>query len=909
MMRRTSAILLAVVCVGSAAYPQHRAKHIRQGNSVVCADVRFQFLTESLGRAEYSPNQRFVDAPTAVVLRRQWAPVDLQVEEKDGVLTARTSHVTLRYVVSPGSLRRDNLRIMWRDDRGEHSWAPGDSDKANLGGITYSLDGARKGRLPEGPQGILSRSGYFVLDDSRTPIWDTASSWITPRGNTGGQDLYWIVYGDDYGLALREYARLCGEIPMVPRYVLGTWITDLNYEYLENTDYVRKYDYTDENIRRLVTRFRDEMIPLDVLVLDFAWHKFGWKGGYDWSPIFPDPQGFLKWTRSQGIKVSLNDHPGYGKEAVLSHHDSHAEEIRNLLGFQGQRKPGLQQDISDSWKFRIDSSDAGLRAEWYSESTDDRSWPTLAVGRTWEDQGYPTYDGIAWYRKRVPLSLPSTADSLFLTFTGADDEYDLFVDGKKVAHYGGSGSSVWNTTTYTNIRPFITPGTVALIAVRVNDWGGGGGLGEASLSDVSPVGGIRFNLALKNHAEAFMKILHNPLVDLGADFWWVDGGSGSCEMEGLSSQMWTNRVFYEYTGQHTGKRAFIFSRYGGWGNHRYPGFFTGDTYGQWEVLAHQVSYTARGGNVLMPYITHDIGGFIGKNISIDLYARWFQFGVFSPLVRLHSAYENPEDGNVRMPWTYGRRGTDLVREYAQLRHRLIPYVYSYCRTATDSALPLVRPLYLEYPRLGEAYARTDEYFFGKEILVAPIVDSTGEREIYLPPGEWFALFTDSQYTGPVRVREKHSLGTMPVFVRSGSIIPGQPVREYSDKGLLDTLLLDVYGKQDAVFNLYEDDGTSLDYRGGKCAWTQFRGQPLSRDGYKVVVDPSRGDFSGQAMARAYEIRLHGFAEPTQVRVNGKRFAAGARKGAGWSFDNRRSIVRVRIAPQDIRKATSVVINW
>lgn len=192
----------------------------------------------------------------------------------------------------------------------------------------------------------------------------------------------------------------------------------------------------------------------------------------------------------------------------------------------------------------------------------------------------------------------------------------------------------------------------------------------------------------------------------------------------------------------------------------------------------------------MPYITHDIGGFIGKDISFDLYARWVQFGVFSPLVRLHSAYENPQAGNVRMPWTYGQEGIDLVRHFFRLRYQLIPYIYTYSRIASDSALPIMRPLYLEYPKLEQAYAHPSEYFFGKEILVAPILDSTGEREVYLPPGEWFADFTDSIYTGPRVLREKHGLHTLPVFVRSGSIVPMQHPREYSDQGPLDTLLLD-----------------------------------------------------------------------------------------------------------------------
>jgi len=220
------------------AEAQQKAKYNRQANSIVCDNVRFQFLTPSLGRVEYSPSGTFVDAPTAVVMKRKWPEVKVTVREKGGVLSARTAMVTLQYIISPGKLTQENLRLRWNDPNGEHSWSPGDSDNANLGGITYSLDGARKGRLQTTNQGLLSKNGYFILDDSHTPLWDSVAGWISPRREQDGQDFYWCVYGDNYPHALQEYARLCGSIPMIPRYVLGTWITDLNYEYLENSEVV-----------------------------------------------------------------------------------------------------------------------------------------------------------------------------------------------------------------------------------------------------------------------------------------------------------------------------------------------------------------------------------------------------------------------------------------------------------------------------------------------------------------------------------------------------------------------------------------------------------------------------------------------------------------------------------------------
>ena len=158
------------------------------------------------------------------------------------------------------------------------TWAPGDSDAKNLGGISSSLDGARKGKLPKQLPGILSRSGWFLLDDSRTPVWNGANRWIAVRGDSGNQDLYFFAYGRDFRRVLKEYSRLCGPIPMIPKYVLGAWATDLNYEYLPGTPIIDNYRYTADSVRSIMSRFRSYGIPLDVMVLDFGWHLYGWQG-------------------------------------------------------------------------------------------------------------------------------------------------------------------------------------------------------------------------------------------------------------------------------------------------------------------------------------------------------------------------------------------------------------------------------------------------------------------------------------------------------------------------------------------------------------------------------------------------------------------------------------------------------
>ena len=170
-----------------------------------------------------------------------------------------------------------------------------------------------------------------------------------------------------------------------------------------------------------------------------------------------------------------------------------------------------------------------------------------------------------------------------------------------------------------------------------------------------------------------MSDLHEPLIRQGMDFWWVDGGGGAAQMPGLDPQLWTNKVFYDATERQTGKRAFILSRYGGWGSERYPGFFTGDAYSEWRVLAYEVAYTARGGNVLVPYISNDIGGFHGAKIPFDLYARWIEFGTFSPILRMHAAHENPlgaQHAHALGVRAQGRRAHAQVLHAADAAHPL-----------------------------------------------------------------------------------------------------------------------------------------------------------------------------------------------------------------------------------------------
>jgi alpha-glucosidase (family GH31 glycosyl hydrolase) len=896
--------------------------------AITAGDARFEFLTPSLVRMEYSPQGRFVDAPTAVAEKRDWPAVEVTQDHSGGWLILTTQAMLLRYRLDSGAFNAANLEVTWRDPAGDrHAWFPGLPDPGNLGGLTYSLDNIESTNLPPpgddlgspvhdvipgievvlqpATPGLLSRSGYALLDDSASPVWNAARSWIEPRPGPTGQDWYLFTYNHDYRRPLEEYAELCGPVPMIPRQTLGPWITDLNFEYFPGTADTRlpaMHRYGEQHLETEVARLLASDIPLAGLVLDFAWHNYGWQGGYDWSPLVPRPQALINWLHARGLELSLNDHPGYAntEESILSYSDSHAPAALRALGRPWPPRPSYDQSLAAGWRFSPDPHDAGLEGHWYASGYDDARWHPIRTGDAWQHQGYPNYQGIGWYRVsfHVPATLPP---AVYLYLGEVAGAYRLFVNGEEVSH----SHVQWpRRLTYADIRGALHPGQSNVIALRVEpppaeQPARPAGILSApvALRNVVPPPRIYFNLADRKQAQISMQEVHAPLIRQGVDFWWVDGGGGAAQMPGLDPQLWTNKVFYDATELQTHKRGFILGRYGGWGSERYPGFFTGDAYSEWRVLAYEVAYTARGGNVLVPYISNDIGGFHGAKIPFDLYARWIEFGTFSPILRMHSAHANPLEGNTRMPWVYGPQGVALMRKYFTLRMQLMPYLYTYTWQAHRLSLPLLRPLYLEWPDLDQAYQHFHEYYFGAQMLVAPVLQADGKRTVYLPPGGWMDFFTGRRYRGDSTFTAQYPADATPVFVREGAIIPQQGAA--SEHRGTQELTVNVYGDGNGRFDLYEDDGISLDYERGAYALTPMTYQTLAA-GHRLVIGPTTGSFAGQQPARAYGVRIHTARRPASITVDGKR-------SAQWHWNAHDSSAYLVLPVTGIRQ--SVTVGW
>src|SRR5512143_2501329 len=229
---------------------------------------------------------------------------------------------------------------------------------------------------------------------------------------------------------------------------------------------------------------------------------------------------------------------------------------------------------------------------------------------------------------------------------------------------------------------------------------------------------IDFDIADPEFIRAYFEILHHPFEQLGVDFWWIDWQQGTrSKLHGLDPLLGLNHLHFYDLGRAGARRPLVFSRWFGLGNQRYPIGFSGDTVVSWESLAFQPYFTATAANVGYGWWSHDIGGHMYGIENGELYARWIQFGVFSPVLRLHST-NNPFQE--RRPWMQDAETFNVIREALQLRHQLIPYVYTLAWRNTVEGMPLVVPMYHEHPREPEAYEVPNQFLFGSELLVAPI---------------------------------------------------------------------------------------------------------------------------------------------------------------------------------------------
>ncbi len=380
---------------------------------------------------------------------------------------------------------------------------------------------------------------------------------------------------------------------------------------------------------------------------------------------------------------------------------------------------------------------------------------------------------------------------------------------------------------------------------------------------------IPFDIANPDFAEAYFDILHHPLEDIGVDFWWLDWQQGSkTSVEGLDPLFWLNHLhFYDRTRNGV-TRPFIFSRWGGLGGHRYPIGFSGDTYVTWETLHFQPYFTATAANVGYGWWSHDIGGHMGGVEDPELYLRWVQYGVFSPILRLHST-NNPF--HERKPWGFDAETFIQAKKALKLRHALIPYLYTAAwRNHKDGILP-IRPMYHLHPENASAYNCPNEYTFGSELIAAPFTLPRDENTrlsrqvVWLPEGHWFDFFTGEVFQGEGWHAIYGQLDKTPVFARAGAIIPMEQTAACSGISLPDALTINIFPGANNTYQLYEDDGETLAYEDGEFALSTFK-QTWSPTQIVFEIAPVEGKTDLIPVDRTFKLIFFAIYEPEEILI-------------------------------------------
>ena len=320
---------------------------------------------------------------------------------------------------------------------------------------------------------------------------------------------------------------------------------------------------------------------------------------------------------------------------------------------------------------------------------------------------------------------------------------------------------------------------------------------------------ISFDVTDREFLAAYFEVLHRRLEEGGVDFWWLDWQSGPHSRVPGIDPLWMLNHFHYLDSARDGRRGLTFSRFAGPGSHRNPVGFSGDAVITWASLDFQPYFTATASNIGYGWWSHDIGGHFYGTKDDELSTRWVQLGVFSPLMRLHSGV-NPFI--TKEPWSFSPEAGRIMTEFLRLRHRMLPYLDTMNHRAAREGIPLVLPMYYDWPEADEAYEVPNEFRFGSELIVAPItrpVDRAtllGRVQAWLPTGTWVDLFTGTVYDGDRRLHLHRDLATIPVLARSGAIIPldGRSVPPNGTANPEHLEVLVVVG-DDGSFDLVEDD--------------------------------------------------------------------------------------------------------
>lgn len=371
------------------------------------------------------------------------------------------------------------------------------------------------------------------------------------------------------------------------------------------------------------------------------------------------------------------------------------------------------------------------------------------------------------------------------------------------------------------------------------------------------------------------------------------------------------RVFQMTRAAYAGMQRYTFGWSGDSGNGR-------DVTDGWANLADQVPMGLSAGLGLIPFWTTDISGYCGEITDYEefseLYVRWLQFGVFNPLSRAHH-----EGKNAVEPWLFGEEVEKISKAAIELKYQLHPYIYTYAREAYDTGLPIMRPLLLEYASDEKTHEVNDQFLFGQELLIAPVVEEEiTYRQVYLPKGNWRDYNNPkNSFKGRRTIDYDTPLEVIPMFVKEGAIIPKMPVMPYIGAMKNAPLILEIFpAAKPSEFTIYEDEGTNNDYRNDHFSKTKIESKTTSSEVIVTINEPQENNFSNKEK-RNFWLEIFLEEEPSEVKLNGKKISESSDEAlkngwnsvfelSGYYYDAEDARLFVRLPDNKLKQEISVI---
>ena len=439
---------------------------------------------------------------------------------------------------------------------------------------------------------------------------------------------------------------------------------------------------------------------------------------------------------------------------------------------------------------------------------------------------------------------------------------------------------------------------------------------------------VPFRMDQVEWADAYFNSVMRPFEKQGVDFWWLDWQQFKLSkyVPDLSNTFWLNYTFFQDKVRKSAsegiraERPMIYHRWGGIGSHRYQVGFSGDTYATWKVLGYLPYFTSTASNVGYGYWGHDIGGHMQPRgvdyTDPELYTRWLQSGVFTPIFKTHSTKDMTMEKRF---WVFPDH-FDAMRKAIRLRYDLSPYIYLQSRETYDTGISMSRPLYYYYPEREEAYSWKEEFFFGEDILATtvcnPIDKTTGlaDRSIWFPEGyRWFDTATGTLHEGDTVADLKYTIDENPFYVREGSMIVMAAPTIGSLQETSSEYWIHVYpgeGRSSTV--IYEDDGKSQAY------FTEYAvthiGKNSTEDSMTILISGREGTYEDAPTDRTIRLVIESVLPPTSVVVNGKhirysRFPSQEMGSSVWTYEGDNLNTVIYLSEEKVWERDRIEIFW